>query len=76
MNPWGWKPGERVARAVFAFVCFIAPAELVAGCWSDGAALQECKKTCLPLPVAKMSADGCVCFTGCPDWPGVDGGAR
>jgi len=65
------RPGEFRARALLAAARLAALAVLgLMGCWSDGAAIQSCKQACLPFPVAKMSSDGCVCFTGCPDWAG------
>jgi hypothetical protein len=68
----GGKPGELLARSLL--VTFGIGVLLGMGCWTDGAAMQACKQSCLPLPVAKMSAEGCVCFTGCPACGGDDGG--
>jgi len=68
------RPGEFLARALL--VTFGIGVLLgMAGCWTDGGSISACKKACLPLPVAKMSAEGCVCFTGCPE-VSADGGAR
>ncbi len=58
VNPWGWQPGERVARAVFAFACFIALAALVAGCDYE---MESCGNACRATGVKSFvgSRGGC-----------------
>jgi len=71
----GWRPGEKRARILMVIACVLAVAVLsLSGCWSDSGSLRACRETCSPMPVAKMSSDGCVCASPCG--AAADGGAR
>lgn len=71
---WGGRDrGRLTARGVIACIVAVLALCTLGSCWTDTAAIEACGRVCFPRQVAKMSAEGCVCFTGCPG-AAADGG--